>query len=301
MAYTDRDYYREDSLADSPGISGQSMVVRLIVINVVLFLADWITASGDAHWLLQRLAVHGDTVRHPLQWYQFLTAGFMHSHERLWHILVNAFGIYAFGKRIEDRLGGREMLRIYLLAIVLGNVLWGLRQYFLTEPVSQGETIKWATTYGASAGLSSLILLNWLYYPRSSINLAFVIPTPAWIVGILVIALDAAGAMSSNTKYIHAGFDNYVVGGILALAYWHFGWNFGRLPGMRRLARMGNSLGDMLTPRPRIVETEPDYEDLEEEADRLLAKVGEKGESSLTPKERKVLEQYSRWMRQKHR
>ena len=103
MGSSDRDYYREDTFEDSPhdspGISGQSMVIRLIVINVVLFLADWITASGDQHWLSQRLAVHGDTIAHPLWWYQFLTAGFMHSHERLWHILGNAFAIYAFFSR----------------------------------------------------------------------------------------------------------------------------------------------------------------------------------------------------------
>lgn len=302
MGSSDRDYYREDTFEDthhdSPGISGHSMVVRLIVVNIVLFLADWITASGDSsdkHWLADRLSVHGDTVAHPLWWYQFLTAGFVHSHERLWHILGNAFAIYAFGKPIEERLGGREMLRIYLVSIVLGNVTWSLRQYFLTDAA------KYDTTFGASAGICSLVLLHWLYHPRDSIKFAFVIPTPAWIVGIAVLALDAAGAMSQDTKLIHAGLDNYIVGGALALAYKAFGWNFGRLPGMRQLARLGRSLGDMLTPRPQLPEPEPDYEDLEEEADRLLAKVGEQGESSLTPKERKVLEQYSRWMRQKHR
>ncbi|MGI8978343.1 MAG: rhomboid family intramembrane serine protease [Pirellulaceae bacterium] len=304
MGYSDRDYYREDATGDSMGIAGQSMVVRLIVINVVLFLADWITASGGSHWLFNALAVHGDTVARPLYWYQFLTAGFMHSHQGLWHILGNMFGLYAFGKAIEERLGWKEFLRIYVVAIVLGNLVWGLRQYFLADKYGQGETAQWATTFGPAAGMAALAFLHCLYYPRAKINMAFVIPTPAWIVAILVLVLDFCAVMTQHPKdesLVYAGIDNYAVGCLFTLAYWYFGWNFGRLPGQRWLGKMWTSLGSLLSPRPqvRVHDPERDYEDLEEEADRLLAKVGQQGESSLTAKERKVLEEYSRWMRQK--
>ncbi|MBC7855614.1 MAG: rhomboid family intramembrane serine protease [Pirellulaceae bacterium] len=304
MGYSDRDYYREDTTGNSMGIAGQSMVVRLIVINVVIFLADWITASGGDHWLFQRLAVHGDTVVRPLQWYQFLTAGFMHSHQGLWHILGNMFALYVFGKPIEDRLGGKEMLRLYLFAIVLGNVVWGLRQNFLVGHFGQGEALEWATIFGPAAGLTTLVLLFCLYFPRATINMMFIIPTPAWIVGIITIALDLSGVMYRNAEIpsiVYAGLDNYAVGCLFTLAYWYFGWNFGRLPGVRGLGKMWTSLGSLFSPRQniRVHDPERDYEDLEEEADRLLAKVGQQGESSLTAKERKVLEEYSRWMRQK--
>ncbi len=301
MGYSDRDYYREDTTGDSMGIAGQSMVVRLIVINVVIFLADWITASGGDHWLFQRLAVHGDTVVQPIQWYQFLTAGFMHSHQGLWHILGNMFALYVFGKAIEERLGGKEMLRLYLIAIVLGNVVWGLRQYLLVGPFGKPDDLAYATTFGSSAGVTALTLLFCLYFPRATINLFFVIPVPAWIVGILIIVGDLSGVMSQDRELLHAGLDNYAVGCLFTLAYWYFGWNFGRLPGVRGLGKMWTSLKSLLSPRPniRVHDPERDYEDLEEEADRLLAKVGQQGESSLTAKERKVLEEYSRWMRQK--
>jgi hypothetical protein len=43
------------------------------------------------------------------------------------------------------------------------------------------------------------------------------------------------------------------------------------------------------------------YEDLDAEADRVLAKLGAEGEASLTPSERRTLEAYSRRMRQKRR
>ena len=303
MGYSDRDYYREESSQDSMGIPGQSVVVRLRVVNVVVFLADWITASGNDHWLFNSLAVHGDTVARPLYWYQFLTAGFIHSNQGLWHILGNMFGLYVFGKAIEERLGWKEFLRIYLLAIVLGNVVWGLRQYFVVGTFGEAAAQEYAITFGASAGVTALTLLFCLYYPRATILLFFVIPTPAWLVGILIIVGDLSGVMSQDKEasLIHAGLDNYAVGCLFTLAYWYFGWNFARLPGTRGLAKMGRSFGSLFTPRPqmRVHDPERDYEDLEEEADRLLAKVSQKGESSLTPKERKTLEEYSRWMRQK--
>ncbi len=306
MGYSDRDYYREDTTRDTMGIPGQSMVVRLLVINLVLFLADWITSSAGDHWLFGRLALQGDTVANPLQWYRFLTAGFMHSHQGLWHIMGNLFALYIFGKPLEERLGGKEMLRLYLLAIVLGNVVWGLRQYFLAGQFASGGATLWATIFGPAAGITTLALLYCLYFPRSTINMMFIIPTPSWIVAIVCVAVDFAGVMSQHPKdksLAFAALDHYAVGSLFTLAYWHFGWNFGRLPGVRGFAKIWTSFKGMFSPRPqiRVHDPERDYEDLEEEADRLLAKVGQQGESSLTAKERKVLEEYSRWMRQKHR
>ena len=43
------------------------------------------------------------------------------------------------------------------------------------------------------------------------------------------------------------------------------------------------------------------YRDLDAKADRLVEKVHEEGETSLTNEERRILEDYSRRMRQKHR
>jgi hypothetical protein len=43
------------------------------------------------------------------------------------------------------------------------------------------------------------------------------------------------------------------------------------------------------------------YEDLDAEADQLLEKVAREGEGSLSARERRVLEAYSRRMRQKLR
>ncbi len=62
-------------------------------------------------------------------------------------------------------------------------------------------------------------------------------------------------------------------------------------------------LGRLFKRRPDLKVHRPSeyYRDLDEQADRLLEKVHREGESSLSPKERRILEDYSRRMRQKHR
>jgi hypothetical protein len=94
-----------------------------------------------------------------------------------------------------------------------------------------------------------------------------------------------------------------LAGGLFALGYWYFGWNFGRLPGMAEIARLGRTLGKSLKPKPdlRVHDPESYYDDLDAEGDRVLEKLKSEGEQSLTRRERQVLEDYSRRMRQKLR
>ena len=87
------------------------------------------------------------------------------------------------------------------------------------------------------------------------------------------------------------------------MAYWKLGLNFGRLPGMAQLGRLFRGPQKWLRPRPELRVHDPEryYEDLDQQADRLLQKVNRDGLASLTPKERKILEDYSRRTRQKLR
>jgi hypothetical protein len=71
--------------------------------------------------------------------------------------------------------------------------------------------------------------------------------------------------------------------------------NFGRLRGG----------GPKVKSRPKLKIHDPERDDpnrkQDEEADRILDKVNREGMESLTSKERRILEEYSRRMRKKHR
>lgn len=298
MGYQDRDYYRDGQATDA---WGTSVVVKLIALNCLIFLAN-LFFGGREEFINRALQLQPEAILKPWLWYQLLTYGFVHSSQGLWHIGGNMLGLYFFGRAIEDRFGWKEFLRFYLLAIVLGGLVWSLRIVFLAGP--SGEEVvgaqlvsKYPVLLGASGGVTAVILLFCLLYPRATVLLMFVIPTPAWVLGLILVA----GDMFSRNALIAS--DVHLVGAAFAWAYWYFAWNLGRLPGMDGLGSLYNSIRRSMRSKPdlRVVDPEAHYEDLDAEADALLDKVKRLGQESLTARERRTLEAYSRRMRQKLR
>lgn len=58
--------------------------------------------------------------------WRMLTAGFVHDWNAPWHILLNSFAIYIFGRELEPMLGKFRFLFLYLASILGGSVvvLW---------------------------------------------------------------------------------------------------------------------------------------------------------------------------------
>jgi membrane associated rhomboid family serine protease len=300
MALQDRDYYRGGEVANP--LAG-SVVVKVIVLNVVVFLANlFFGQSSDPdrdHWIMKLLSLQPNAIIHPFQWYQFLTYGFAHDPESLTHIGFNMLGLYFFGKALEERFGWKEFLRFYLAAIVLGGVVWSLRNTYLNGylvPNFGGRPFPVGGLWGASGGVTAAVILFCLLNPRATILMFFVIPAPAWLAGLIIVLLDMFGG--GRDRIAH---DVHLTGAAFAWAYWGLGWNFSRLPGMAGIGKLARSLRKATQPKPDLSVHDPEayYEDLDEEADKLLEKVKRLGERSLTPRERKMLEAYSRRMRQK--
>ena len=292
MAFQDRDYYRGST--ESGYVT--SMVIKLIIINGIVFL---LTAVLLAHYrdpsgrngVASFLGVHSKTIVRPDLWWQFLTAGFVHDPERLNHILFNMIGLYCFGSPLESRYGRWEFLRFYLISMVLGFVVWSATHHFLT-PLDPR-----VPCFGASGGVTAATILFCLLYPRATILASFLFPVPAWLMGIVIVLSNMFGSSE------HVAYDVHLVGATFALAYWYFGWNFGRLPGLQSVSRILSARKKWFAPRPPLKVHDPEhyYDDLDAEADRLLEKVAQHGLTSLTNQERRTLEDYSRRTRQKLR
>jgi len=206
-------------------------------------------------------------------------------------------GLYCFGMPLEDRYGHREFLRFYLIAVVLGFVFWSASNYAL---VGKSRDM---LCYGASGGVTAVTLLFCLLYPRATILASFLFPVPAWLMGAIIIISNLLGSANHSALTGGVAYDVHLVGAAFALAYWKFGWNFRRLPGLDDIKRLAGSSKKWLAPRPplRVHDPEQYYEDLDAQADRLLEKVNRDGLASLTDKEKRILEDYSRRTRQKLR
>lgn len=291
MGLYDREYYQGDQ--GGFGLRGPSTIVgTLILINIAIYLADQLVTQR----LGELLAVHVQTLTRPWLWWQFVTYGFVHAPQPQ-HIVFNMLGLFFFGRDIEFTYGRKEFLRLYLTLLVVGSVSWALINWI------QGVTMS-GPLVGASGAVAGIIILFALHYPNRTILLMFIIPVPAWFVGILLVVGDALGAlgMSGAGEGLNIAYTVHLAGAGFAFLYYRFHWNLGAwVP--------GNFSSAWFKPRPRLRVHDPDQEDddreaadaqaLSEEVDRILEKIHQQGESSLTRRERRTLENASRQYQQR--
>ena len=274
MGIHDRDYYQDEPQTIRLGLKRQSFVTKIIIVNVAVFLLNMLFATSDPGWLMKLLANHPSDLGEPWRWWTLLTCGFAHDYKSINHILSNMLGLYFLGPQVEERIGSKEFLAFYLVTIVLASLASDLRYWFFVDA-------GWPYMLGASGAVVGVVILYALYYPKRTLLLMFVIPMPAWGVAIIVVLMAVAGAGE------HVAHDVHLAGAALAAAYYYSGV---------RLTSFTSSLKTLRRPKLRVVR-EDNEEELIREGDRLLAKVHREGEESLTNKERKTLERYSRFLR----
>ncbi len=156
---------------------------------------------------------------------------------------------------------------------------------------------------GASGAVIATTILFACYYPNSEILVMFVLPVKAWVVAILFVAGDLAGALGLMGGMVpgsgNTAFTVHLSGACFALLYYFRGWNlqwldFGFLSDAPARLRQRTRRAKL-----KLHDPEKKLHQEAEEADRILAKIHAQGESSLTSSERKTLERYSRRQRKK--
>lgn len=223
------------------------------------------------------------------RYYQLLTFQFMHV--GLLHIVGNMFGLYFFGRAMEEILGGRKMLFLYLLSGTVG----GLVQVALGLAFT-----KFAHTnvLGASAGVFGLIAAFGTREPNYPITLLvfFVIPVTLlakWL--LLIEAIVSVSGLFMGGFTAHGAHLGGMLTGIAFIKWggWFEGAGQKWWPAPRtRTARQPTRVTAVRTiKRPRkIVEELPPAEFISREVDPILEKISAQGIHSLTDRERQILE-----------
>jgi membrane associated rhomboid family serine protease len=276
MGIYDREYYRNDE--PSGLLSGRSMVVNLILANAAVFVVNLLTDNRAIQWL----ALASDFTEHPWEVWRLVTYGFLHDPRDIMHIVLNMFGLYIFGREVEDRLGSLEFLRFYLVAIVVAGLVWLAAERITGRP---GYLI------GASGAVTGVILLNIFDAPNRRVYLFGVLPMPAWVFGALFILGDAFGAADRTSSVAHSA---HLAGAGFAAGYYYLHWNLGAL-------MPGKLLKKLRSPRLKVLRPEDDPRDLNLQVDDILEKISRKGESSLTAAERRTLEEASKRYQRRQR
>jgi membrane associated rhomboid family serine protease len=281
MGIYDRDYYQEPQ----PGmrIGGNfSIVTKLIILNSVIYFADALFFEGQ---LCHSLALKSNLVQQPWKCWELLTYGFAHDPSNIVHLLGNMFCLWFFGRDVEPIYGGSKFLGFYLTAIIFAGVIGGVG-----ESLVRGS---WGTMLGASGGVAAVIILYVCHFPRRELLFWGVIPIRAWMLGVMFLLWDFVGTFDPKSTVAHTA---HFAGAAYGYFFFRTKWDLSLLvPGaglIRRLRR----------PKVRIHQPDAAEEDsMSVEVDRILEKIGQTGEGSLTAKERDVLQRASRRYQRKHR
>jgi membrane associated rhomboid family serine protease len=275
MGLYDRDYQRGPYYGEQPGFNlggPRSMVTNLVIANCVVYVAQLLSNN----WVTELCALYDAWYREPWQAYRLLTYGFIHSPNDLWHIAMNMFVLWMFGRDVEYRYGRREFLAFYLVAIVVAGLVWTI-----AEIPSEGGAI----VLGASGGVSAMVILFAMNFPHRMVLFMFIIPMPMWVLAVIIVGMDAFGAINRSGD---VAFTAHLGGALFGFLYYQWGWRLERwLP--------SGSLARRLRPKPKLRVVDPDQADVvETRVDEILKKIQEQGQDSLTRGERRFLEQASR-------
>ncbi len=222
-----------------------------------------------------------------------ISYGFAHSPLTLWHILFNMTSLWFLGRAVEQKYGRSEFLRIYFASMFIGGLLWVL----LHNGIGNNYSLS-----GASGAISCITMLFVLNFPRSVLLLFGVLPVQAWVIGVIMIVTNVLGGTPGvesidGDKVGKVAWDVHLAGIACAAAYFYSGLNFAYLG--NPVALYNRMKRKWFGPRLKAyVETEKMVSD-EEEADRLLDKIHQFGQDSLTSKEKKFLTNYSKAVRQR--
>jgi membrane associated rhomboid family serine protease len=266
-------------------------VLRLIIANaVVLLLMRTVLTSPD---LAAALAFDPATAwRH---WWTFLSYMFVHA--GLLHLLGNMLMLFVFGTAVESRMGSRNFLLYYLVCGVGAAIFaLGLSSFMAVSPF-----------IGASGAVLGVALAFAMYWPDAEL---VVFPIPVLIrartLVTILIGLDVFFSfLTPSDGVAHLAH----VGGVA------FGYLFFRLQGISRrsphpppravervvMVQSGPAEPERRTPvTPVRQRRRADADPVAAEVDRVLDKISEKGIGSLTPAERRFLDEVSKQKKQEN-
>lgn len=312
MGLEDRDYLREEAIRYSGGGGGfganrgpggpQRMVTKLVILCVILFFIDAFTPpvrqSGEVvsnqlfRWMsLKSEDVFSTTIlTAPWNVYQLLSYGFAHAsmsaQSGIFHIAINMLLLWQLGRMVEDHIGRFEFLYFYLATLIFAGIVFGVCH--LGSP---------ASVVGASGGVTAVVVLFAFLFPNQKLALFGIIPVPGWLIGVLFVSLDFLSALFNPNGLV--AYESHLGGAAFAAAYFHFQWRIEKWVPSKMAQGLFSRKTHLRVHDPGDEPQDKKYEQDAELADQILEKLHRDGEASLSWKERKILNRFSKRVRDK--
>ena len=259
----------------------------LIAANAVVFFLTITVFTGP--WFFDVFAFQPHRVL-SLWWTPFT---YMFLHGDFLHLAFNMLMLFFFGAAVEERLGGPRFA-LYYLVCGLGGALLSLG-LMLTTPA--------AVVYGASGAVFGVALAFAMFWPDAPIYV-FPLPIPIkakWLVVFLAtLSLVAAivGARDGVAHLAHLG--GFAFGYFFLRAEAAVRRHAQETRGRVRLAQVvppRSRARARRTPAPQPADQATKHSP-QDQLDRVLDKISQSGIDSLSPDERRLLDEMSRLLRE---
>ena len=303
----DRPYMRPEgpSFGSSPMRQPWSGWAILLTINVVVFILQVIVDPGSLDGRFGKSIVGQWLALDPMKltWLlpmQLITFQFLHG--GMFHILMNALGLFFIGRALEPAIGRREIIGLYLASGVVGAffqiaLALALPAHFAGPMVGASGAV-----FGFIGVLSRLFPQREMY-----LLLFFVLPIRLklnWIfwgsfaIAVLSIVIEVRADAGDRTAHAaHLG--GLLFGAFYVAALVRNGGLMRFLPGLPKVRFVSDDSAKGTGARqrrewrkPKVVDTDEvtNEEFISREVDPILDKISKQGIHSLTERERKILE-----------
>lgn len=247
----------------------------LIIANVSVYLISWFAGRN----FLYTFGLVPYQITRNLRLWQIFTHMFLHG--GLFHLLINLFVLWMFGKPIEREWGTSSFLKYYFTC--------GLGAGFFIFITSLNSRIP---VVGASGAIYGILVAFAMLYPDSIIHLYFLFPIKAKHFVILIGAVALLSGISRGRSNIaHFGH----LGGLLV------GYVYLKFPLWKHRFHPAKIFASLRLPKlnlKRRKKYKSEFYGVEERVNQVLDKILLHGVDSLTTEERKIMDEYSR--REKH-
>jgi membrane associated rhomboid family serine protease len=269
------------------------VATRLIVVLIAAFVIESILVFYFNVPVLQHLGLTVAGLQAGKVW-QLLTFQFLHSTPWPWHVLFNCLGLYFFGRPVEERLGSKKFILLYVSCGIVGGLLQVATSAWLPHHYD-------IPVVGASAGICGMIaifcslnpmqeLTTWIYFFPVTIRARYLL--------MFLGLLSLFGTFIPFDNVAHAA---HLGGILLGMAYVHWGDVASqRLRGLnpfqsrqrkQELIKAASFKAPKWSrPKADIPDDPAPEEFISREVDPILDKISAHGIQSLTDRERKILE-----------
>jgi membrane associated rhomboid family serine protease len=176
-------------------------LVRIILINTVVFLSLLLVKviftlgqSSEAYnWLVDMLRLPASPREYLYKPWTIITYFF--THEEIFHILFNMLFLYWFGKLVDEYLGSKRLIALYVLGGIAGGVaymaIYNLLPYFQSQVAGSQMLGASAAAFSVAVGASTLL-------PNYTFQLIFLGPIRIKYIAFFYIILSLAQSVGPN-------------------------------------------------------------------------------------------------------